>query len=480
MLTPKSKLRDFNVYDGISFVSFKILFIKQKEGTVKTLLILLLGGFLSFSVRAQILTLRFENTTNRNYEVKVDGKSYYSSNLSTEAGKQKILTLNGLQPGTHTLDVFTIDNDVNNTNAATSIYSNTFQLRTGYDMLIAIRRNEQVTFTERRSTNTATSSQTPMSEVEFDKLHKSVNSKWSQAARLTAAKTAVTSRGNYFTTEQIGQLISLITAESKKLELAKLSYPKVTDPGNFSEINTLFNSQAAREELEKYVGASTGTTTTTTAPSNGRSPMSAFEFNSLLQTVKNQYQQEGKVAVLTDAFNTGGQYYSTSQLRQLISLVTAENNRLALAKLSYARVSDIANFSSLNNLLAKQSSRDELNYFVKYGGNTVSAEQYANRVAISDAEFRKLYQKANLHFRQSSVVADVKAAFSNTTNYYSIAQVRSLLGLITTESDRLTLAKLAYHRVTEPPAFTQLFDMFTSEASKNDLSNYISSVAINQ
>ena len=183
--------------------------------------------------------------------------------------------------------------------------------------------------------------------------------------------------------------------------------------------------------------------------------------------------------VLTDAFATP-QYYSTAQLRQLISQVTDENNRLRLSKLSYAKVSDPANFSTLYNLLSKQSSRDELIYFVKYGGNTAVTGQYANRIAMPDDEFRKLYQKAALHFRQSSVVSDVKIAFTNTTKYYSIAQIRELLGLVAVESDRLAIAKLAYHRVTEPPAFTQLLDMFTTEASKNDLSNYINSVARNQ
>ena len=359
------------------------------------------------------------------------------------------------------------------------MYSNTFQLREGYDLVIAIKRNEEVAFIERRSINT-TPQRDPISETEFDKLQKSISAKWSQSARFTAAKTAINTPTNYFTTEQVGQLISLLKAESNKVELAKLAYPKVTDVNNFSEINSLFSSQASRDEMEKYISNRSSTVVTNNDAHNARPPISNSQFKSLVRTVQNQYQQEGKVAVLTDAFNNKDQYFSTSQLQQLISLVTAENNRLLLAKLSYARVSDINNFSSLNNLFTKQSSRDELNYFVKYGTNPASTETYTNRTPITDAEFRKLLQKASLHFRQSSVVGDVKAAFNNTTNYYTIAQIRSLLGLVSAESDRLTLAKLAYHRATEPQAFTQLFDLFSTEASKNDLSNYINSVAVNK
>ncbi|HKH60436.1 MAG TPA: DUF4476 domain-containing protein [Flavitalea sp.] len=439
-------------------------------------LFFLLTGLLSASIHAQIVTLRFENSSN-NYEVKVDGRSYYSKDVSNNTGKQRTLTINDLTTGTHRLDVYSITD--NNSNNGTSMYSNTFQLREGYDLVIAIKRNEEVAFIERGSINT-TPQRNPISETEFDKLQKSVSAKWSESARFTAAKTAINTPTNYFTTEQVGQLVSLLKAEANKIELAKLAYPKVTDANNFSEINSLFNSQASRDEMEKYISSRSHTVVTNNDPYTTRPAISNSQFNSLVRTVQNQYQQEGKVAVLTDAFNNKDEYFSASQLQKLISLVTAENNRLSLAKLSYARVSDISNFSSLNNLFTKQSSRDELNYFVKYGVNPASTETYTNRTPMTDAEFRKLLQKASLHFRQSSVVGDVKAAFNSTTNYYTIAQIRSLLGLVSAESDRLTLAKLAYHRATEPQAFTQLFDLFSTEVGKNDLSNYINSVAVKQ
>jgi hypothetical protein len=45
--------------------------------------------------------------------------------------------------------------------------------------------------------------------------------------------------------------------------------------------------------------------------------------------------------------------------------------------------------------------------------------------------------------------------------------------LVDSESDRVALAKLAYLRATDPTTFTQLFDMFPTQASKDDLTNYI-------
>ncbi len=450
---------------------------------MKTLLIIIINSLLSVAILAQTVTVRFENTTNKNYEVKIDGKSYYST-ITDDNGKtkQRSIRLDELAPGMHKLDVLVTNSD-NSVNSEAPIYSNTFQLRQGYDMVIAIRRNEQVTFTEKAISNTTVSkSRAPMTEADFDILLKSVSNKWSQSARLTAAKAGLNNKNNYFTTEQVGQLISLLTAENHKVELAKLSYAKVTDPENFPEMYTLFRTETSRNELEKFVSTKNNSATGISKPDpyNNRPVMANAQFNALLRTVKNQYQQEGKAAVLTDEFNREGQYFSTSQIRQLLSNITSESNRLNLAKLAYARVSDIVNFSSLNNLFIKQASRDELNYYIKYGGNPVATDQFVNRIPMTDAEFRKLHQKAALHIRQSSVVTDVKNAFTNTTNYYNINQVKTLLGLIASEADRVALAKLAFHRVTEPTAYPQVLDMFDSEASKEDLIKYINSVVRNQ
>ena len=462
-----------------------LLFIKQKEGIVKTLLFLLVSSFLSASIIAQTLTLRFEGSSSTNYEVKIDGKSYFSSNIAADNNSsynQRLLKVENLSPGSHNLEVYNAGTDATVNNNNEPVYTNTFQLRVGYDMVIAIRRNGQVTFTEKRSTgSTNTQVNTPMTDANFDKLMQSVNSKWSQSAKLTTIKTALNNKANYFTIEQVGQMLSVITSERSRIDLAKLSYARVTDPENFNEIYSLLNSQAGKTELENYVKAkSTSSTVATNNTYNGRTPMTNYNYNQLVTMVKNQYRQEGKVAVITDAFNTTTDYFTVAQLRQLITLVTAENDRLLLLKLAYPRVADQANFMQLNTLLGKQASKDDLNYFVKNGGITVPAEQYSTRVAISDAEFRQIHQKAALHFRQSSVVRDVREAFNSTVNYYSIPQIRTLLQMISLESDRVALAKLAYHRVTDPNNYSQLYDLFTLESSKTELANYINSVARNR
>lgn len=442
---------------------------------MKKLPILLLGVCLSASIMAQTITVRFDgaNNTNNNaalrdYVVDIDGAKYYSTDaeaVRTSGARQTVIE--NLPLGSHKIAVY--QSAGNSTSSADALlYSNTFQLRTGYDMIIAVRRNGSVTFTEKKSTATSNASTAKaMTDADFNKLAASVKAKWSQSSRVTAVRSAFNTTSNYFTTDQAGQLLMLVTSETSRLELAKLSYPRITDAANFSDIADLFNSQANKENIALFIQSKDLESNSSTAGT-----ITTQSFNQLLKKVRNQYGQAGKVELLSDAFNINTNYYTTAQLRQLLTLITAETDRLSLAKLAYARVSDEANFATLNTLFSTQAKRDEFNNYVRYGGSISSSGQYASRLAMSDADFNKVYNKARLHFRQSSVNTEIKTALSNTSNYFTTTQLRSLLTLLAAESDRLAIAKLAYHRAADPTSFTQLFDIFT-QVSIDELNTYI-------
>jgi len=452
---------------------------------MKNLASIFLAILMYVPVSAQNVTLRFEGMANanssniRNYMADLDGRKFYSSSadLTANAGAKQ-LVIGELGIGTHKITLYEMDNNstVSSSTSSDPIYSNSFQLRSGYDMVIAIRKNGQVAFSEKKiSQITTASTKTPMVGTEFDKLLKSVNAKWSQTSKYDAIKASLANKSYYFTTDQVGQLLLLITSETKRLELAKLSYPKVTDPSNFADVSDLFKTQSNKDNIDKFIQSKNSEITASTGIDNSRPPISTQQFSQLQRKIKNQYEQSGKIAVLRDALTVNTNYFTTAQLRQLLPLITNETDRLALAKQSYARVSDVVNFSSLYTLFNIQANRNEFNNYVKYGETTASNGQYANRTPMSDGDFSKLQLKARLHFRQSSTVTEIKTAFSNTNNYFTVDQIRSLLTLVSSESDRLTLAKLAFQRAADPASFTQLYDMFTSQTSINELDNYIRS-----
>jgi hypothetical protein len=96
-----------------------------------------------------------------------------------------------------------------------------------------------------------------------------------------------------------------------------------------------------------------------------RSPMADAEFTQLLQSVKSKWFQSGKITAIQDAFNNSSYYFSTYQVRQLLEIITAENSRLDLSKLGYGKVVDPSNYRQLYDLLASQSSRDDLDNYIR-------------------------------------------------------------------------------------------------------------------
>lgn len=462
---------------------------------MKNIIALLISGFLTLSLSAQTITLTFNGTNkNRNYQVLLDGTSYYSNSVtdpnSTNTNVRKEITLTNQQLGSHTIAVYrlrntgTYSNGTNTPTSGTAIYTNTFQLRTGYDMHISINGNGQVTFREQRIRNKPNRGNqvtiNPMTDASFNQLLSSVRGRFSQSSKFNVAREAFVNTSNYFSTNQVKQILLLINSEANRLSLAKLAYPRVTDANNFTTLYDVFATVRSRDDMNAFIRANPNTINTNTAnwnnnPKNNtnntstKSPMADYQFTQLLQTVNNQWNQLDKVNAITTAFNNTSNYFTTSQLRQLLSLVTAESDRLALAKIAYARASDVSTFTSLYDLFYSQASRDELNNFIGVNVNISST----SRTAMADYQFNQLLQNVNGQWNQAGKFNIVRDALISSTNWFSTVQIRQLLSLVTSESDRLSLAKLSYARVTDPVNFTSLYDLLNSQASKNELNAYV-------
>ncbi|MBL0273154.1 MAG: DUF4476 domain-containing protein [Chitinophagaceae bacterium] len=151
------------------------------------------------------------------------------------------------------------------------------------------------------------------------------------------------------------------------------------------------------------------------------------------------------------------------------TLVSAENNRLQLAKLSYRSIVDPVNFSQIYSLLSTQASKNELEAYVRnYGGGGAGY-----KVAMSDAEFNTIYQNTQIQFLPGAKMASITNTFNNTSYYFTVAQAKKLIELVSLESNRLQLAKLSYRMITDRGNFSQLYDLFSTQASKDELAAYV-------
>lgn len=484
---------------------------------MKPLFLCLLASAIASLLQAQTVTLQFAGITkNRQYEVVVDSASYFTAD-AVGNGKNKMLTMNNLSLGWHELTLYAAGATTKSQDNA--LYSKSFQLRKGYDLDIVVNANGEVSFTEKQNTQSAVSTGTynaamAMSSTDFDHLAQSVRSKLMQSARIATLRTAFTVPDQFFSTDQISQLLAYVNSEPKRLELAKAAYARVVDSDNYRTLYELFSSESLKSELDFFlrnttispgaeaskstppiskVDTTTGATdsqvqkTKVNAPStvtnqeddaySGRTPVSNKTYNQLLRKERNQRTQQGKVAVLTSAFQREGSYFTTAQLRELLTPVTTEADRVTLAKLAYNRTADTANFKTLYDLFNDRYSQMELDHFIRYGNvgttaTTSASSAYANRVPISDATYSQLDLKVQFQLRQPDMVAEIKKAFSSN-HYFTAEQIRQWLNLVTAETDRLALAKLAYLRITDPTNFPSLYDLFAGEESREELERYV-------
>lgn len=448
---------------------------------MKTIFTALLCNFFGSSIFAQStqsVNIIFDqiNNNTKNYKVMLDGKSFFSNKSYDLANNQNTAAINSLETAAkHTIKVYRLGNNnpkYNNSSKKTLVYSKIFDLREGYDMDIVINATGRVQFSENSTSGDVESiDKSPMVNSEFARLLQSVKSKWSQALKGETVSEAFNNQNNYFTTSQIRQLLTLIASENDRLDLAKLSYRSAVDSASFTQLYDLFKTQASKDDLTDFLR--TKGWNVSSAQSNIKTPMAENKFTPLLQSVRSKWSQALRGETESDAFNNPNNYFSTSQVRQLLTLITSENDRLDLAKLAYRSVADSANFTQLYDLFKAQASRDELTDFLRTKGWNVPASQSNVKAPMTDSKFNSLLATVNNKWSQALKGETESEAFNNPDNYFNTNQVRQLLILITSESDRLDLAKLSYRSITDSANFTRLYDLFKIQASRDELNDFL-------
>ena len=334
-------------------------------------------------------------------------------------------------------------------------------------------RNNDGSIDRSETSNNTAYGRTPMSEASFNELYRNVNNKWSQSAKLSAARDAFNTGTYYFSTAQVREIVELLTGEAHRLELLKLAYDNVSDNSNFYSLYSLLRSQASQNELDNYVRNSGFDNTSTS--NNSKVAMTSAAFNKVYQEVSYESGTSRRLSAATRAFNTSTNYFNVAQARQLISLVTGENNRLQLAKLSLDNIADQENITQLFDLLTTQAAKQELDEYIRTNGDASGNYNYTIRVAMTDTEFNSLINTIRKKWLPLSKYSAATDAFNSTTNYFTTAQARQVIALLSSESNRLELAKLAFDNIVDQQNFRQLYDLFATQASKDALDEHIRS-----
>jgi len=325
----------------------------------------MLAGLLAVSAFAG--TVRVTLNGNKNFVVSIDGISYTATTVSNGAREILITTL---QTGQHSIEILR----ANNRGVNKQIYSSSFDLGQYENMHITVSANGGVRIEESASNDAygsgnGSSYGSPMSDATYNQLFRSISNQRGQASRLTAAKDAFNSTYNYFTAYQAGEIIRLLNSEANRLTLAKIAYDNLTDPYNYTQFHQLLNRQSSIDDLDNYVRNNSTYTNGNNGSNNYHPAMTDANYNTLYNKIRKQWLPGAKMSAARDAFNTSTNYFTTTQARNIIGLVSSEVNRLELAKLSYDNITDPSNFRQLYDLFSDQASIDELDAYVRNNPN---------------------------------------------------------------------------------------------------------------
>lgn len=318
------------------------------------------------------------------------------------------------------------------------------------------------------SSYNAGSSSTAMTTASFNSIYRTAQRQSTVNAKVSYIYNTFANTSNYFTVAQASRLIQLISDEPNRLYLAKISYRSIVDKANFGQINNLLNSQSGRHELNVFVN-----NYDEKDPVYTKVAMKDAEFNTLYRDIQNRWGLGVKMAALRDAFANQNSYFTTAQTRRLILLVSSESNRLELAKLSYDNIVDQANFNQLYDVFSSSSARNEIEVYIR--DHQSDDPVYTTKTPMSNASFSNLYDEVRTTWGIGAKMSRLTDIFNTETYYFTVAQAKQLIQLVSSESNRLELAKSAYGNITDPQNFNLMYDVLASESNRTALAAYVNS-----
>jgi hypothetical protein len=90
-----------------------------------------------------------------------------------------------------------------------------------------------------------------MTQRDFDQVKQTLQKEWFENSRLTSAKFII--ENNFFTTQQVKELMQLFSFDDKKLDIAKTAYRKTVDKNNYYLCMEMLTFSSNKEELARFI-----------------------------------------------------------------------------------------------------------------------------------------------------------------------------------------------------------------------------------
>ena len=340
---------------------------------------------------------------------------------------------------------------------------------------------------------------TPINTIQFQQVKRNVSSAVQNTARLAQARNAVST--NCLTCLQLSEIMLLFTNDIDRYEVASLGINSITDRENaymlldqFQQFSYAFHfydllnptlagqPMPDRPQLKpQTVIQSQNQQAVLTFPAlnypdemsyigikNCTSYLAERDFMTYAQEVFNKPNEALRLdAALACIAKT---CVSTAQAMKLASLLTLENNRLELLKAAYRTIFDEQNMDAAQQVFSHAPNRAAWNDYLLNFRNVLAETAPC---AIPSNQFQLLRETLS---RESSSTSRLKIAKNEIPpkKCFSSQQMNEILGLFSSSTDRLDLAKFAAAYITDYDVyFLTVSSLFSSSTDRENLSNFL-------
>ncbi len=215
--------------------------------------------------------LSISTTGKNNFRIMLDG-----SYLNPQQGADGEIMINNIRAGNHNIKVYQQNNGYdnrNNDNRRNSskriqqqlVYDGNIYIKPLFHVDITINRFGKAFVDEQRideniygngnwnngNNNGNWNNNAAMNARDFIMLKQTIARETYENTRLSIAKQVI--NGNYFSAQQVMEIMQLFSYENNKLDIAKYAYRFAADKNNYYQVANALGYTASKEELMRYI-----------------------------------------------------------------------------------------------------------------------------------------------------------------------------------------------------------------------------------
>ncbi len=209
--------------------------------------------------------LSISTASKNNFRIMLDGNY-----ISSQQGADGEIMINNIRAGNHNIKIYQQNNGYDNRNYDNRrnssrriqqqlVYDGNIYIKPQYHVDVTINRFGKAFIDEQRidenfygnNNNGTWNNNIAMNARDFMMLKQTIARETYETTRLSIAKQAI--NGNYFSAQQVMEIMQLFSYENNKLDIAKYAFRYAADKNSYYQVADALGYSVSKEELMRYI-----------------------------------------------------------------------------------------------------------------------------------------------------------------------------------------------------------------------------------